>query len=338
MPILNSRQLFKQNGMFWREASEDNSAFRFATNIVVPDGAISYDPITETITNDQSGGSGHGVGSVTQHNDMVTAPDSGVGITLAERTKLGFVGVTGAIDLDQATLQGNVFNGASQLVQNLSDGKLPALDGTNLTGLIPTAAIGFTVLAPDGNGSSLTDLPQHPNSADNGANSNITSLSGLTTPLSCTQGGSGSSAECNDPNGAVILDNLGAYPALDGTNITNVLHSKVVENKTADYTILAAEMDVKYFTTVGVLLDIQFTLPLSNNVAGKSVLIQKSTTFQILIQASGNDVIMDTIEGGTILSDSAENWNFIWLIALGNGRWVFTANGVWLTDANQFAA
>jgi hypothetical protein len=36
------------------------------------------------------------------------------------------------------TIQGNVFNGVSQLVQLLADGKLPVLDGSNLTGL-PTA-------------------------------------------------------------------------------------------------------------------------------------------------------------------------------------------------------
>ena len=36
------------------------------------------------------------------------------------------------------TVQGNVFNGAGQLVQLLGDGKLPILDGSNLTGL-PTA-------------------------------------------------------------------------------------------------------------------------------------------------------------------------------------------------------
>jgi len=44
------------------------------------------------------------------------------------------------LDIDLApqsstTLQGNTFNAADRLVQVLSDGKLPALDGSNLTGL-----------------------------------------------------------------------------------------------------------------------------------------------------------------------------------------------------------
>lgn len=40
------------------------------------------------------------------------------------------------------THQGNTFNGASQLVQLLGNGKLPALDGSNLTGITATAAPG----------------------------------------------------------------------------------------------------------------------------------------------------------------------------------------------------
>lgn len=38
--------------------------------------------------------------------------------------------------LRDATLKGNRFNGARQLVELLSDGKLPPVDGSNLTGII----------------------------------------------------------------------------------------------------------------------------------------------------------------------------------------------------------
>jgi hypothetical protein len=50
------------------------------------------------------------------------------------------------------TLQGNAFNGVSQLVQLLSDGKLPALDGSNLTGMgvaaLADGSVTTTKLAP----------------------------------------------------------------------------------------------------------------------------------------------------------------------------------------------
>lgn len=39
---------------------------------------------------------------------------------------------------DEITKQGNVFNAASQLVKLKSDGKLPILDGSNLTGITAT--------------------------------------------------------------------------------------------------------------------------------------------------------------------------------------------------------
>ena len=43
------------------------------------------------------------------------------------------------------TIQGNTFNGASQLVQLGTDGKLPVLDGSNLTGLASNdASLSFT--------------------------------------------------------------------------------------------------------------------------------------------------------------------------------------------------
>lgn len=51
------------------------------------------------------------------------------------------------------TLQGNTFNGDSELVQLESDGKLPVLDGSNLTGVIssPTGPVGgdLTGMLPD---------------------------------------------------------------------------------------------------------------------------------------------------------------------------------------------
>lgn len=55
-----------------------------------------------------------------------------------------------------------------------------------------------------------------------GANSSITSLTGLSTPLSTSQGGTGSVSSANTANGIVILNSSGAIPAMSGINLTNI--------------------------------------------------------------------------------------------------------------------
>ncbi len=98
------------------------------------------------------------------------------------------------------------------------------VDGAALTGLasIPSGA----GVIPAAN---LTSVAQK------GANSDITSLTGLTTALSTAQGGTGATAAANaasgvvvptgavnQANGAVILTAAGKYPALDGSLITGI--------------------------------------------------------------------------------------------------------------------
>ena len=58
--------------------------------------------------------------------------------------------------------------------------------------------------------------------AQKGANSDITSLSGITTPLSVAQGGTGATAAANTANGVVVLDGSTKLPAVDGSNLTSV--------------------------------------------------------------------------------------------------------------------
>jgi hypothetical protein len=98
------------------------------------------------------------------------------------------------------------------------------VSGAAITGLnnIPSAA----GVIPAAN---LTSVAQK------GANSDITSLSGLTTALSAAQGGTGATAAANAANGvvvptgavnaangAVILDAAGKLPALDGSALTGL--------------------------------------------------------------------------------------------------------------------
>lgn len=64
--------------------------------------------------------------------------------------------------------------------------------------------------------------------AQKGANSDITSLTGctqitgMTTPLTTAQGGTGSSANANAASGVVVLDASSKLPAVDGSQITNI--------------------------------------------------------------------------------------------------------------------
>ena len=69
--------------------------------------------------------------------------------TNTEKTKLSNISVTGAIDLDTATLQGNTFNTGNKLVKLNADGSLPAIDGSNLTGLTVAPVLSVNSLTGD---------------------------------------------------------------------------------------------------------------------------------------------------------------------------------------------
>lgn len=56
--------------------------------------------------------------------------------------------------------------------------------------------------------------------ATSGANSNITSLTGLSTPLTTGQGGTGASANANAPSGVVVLNGSSQLPASSGALLT----------------------------------------------------------------------------------------------------------------------
>lgn len=51
---------------------------------------------------------------------------------------------------DQVTQQGNTFNGAEQLVKLLANGKLPILDGSNLTNISGTGTVFIDLETPSG--------------------------------------------------------------------------------------------------------------------------------------------------------------------------------------------
>jgi hypothetical protein len=72
--------------------------------------------------------------------EVIAAGDSGL-MTGADKTKLDGIASGAEVNDVNTTLQGNTFNGNSQLVQTTADGKLPALDGSLLTGVSSVGSI-----------------------------------------------------------------------------------------------------------------------------------------------------------------------------------------------------
>ncbi len=86
------------------------------------------------------------------------------------------------------------------------------IDGSLLTGLANIVS-----------GAGVIPVANLTSVAQKGSNSDITSLSGLTTALSTAQGGTGSTANANAANGVVVLDVDKKLPAVDGSQLTGIL-------------------------------------------------------------------------------------------------------------------
>lgn len=149
------------------------------------------------------------------------------------------------------TTQGNLFNGLSQLVKTNDEGKLPAIDGSLLTGIvipIPSASsivsgtlnnarlsedvtlagnafntanslLKLTSLGklPALDGSDLTNLPQYNTTTDASLLTSGTLANGRLSSSVTLAGNS-----FNAANNLVRLDVLGRLPAVDGSQITNL--------------------------------------------------------------------------------------------------------------------
>jgi hypothetical protein len=113
----------------------------------------------------------------------------------------------------------------------IADSKLATI---TTAGKVTEAAINLIAGAGKVNGAALTGLAFIPDAAgvipaanltsvaQKGANSDITSLTGLTTALSTGQGGTGSTANANAASGVVVLDSSSKLPAVDGSLLTGI--------------------------------------------------------------------------------------------------------------------
>lgn len=98
--------------------------------------------------------------------------------------------------------------------------------------------------------------------AENGANSSITSLSGLTTPLSSAQGGTGSTASLGTAaflnvgttaSSVVQLDGSAKLPAVDGSQLTNLPAAPVTSVAGRTGVVVLASTDISGLGTAATL-------------------------------------------------------------------------------------
>ncbi len=135
-------------------------------------------------------------------------------------TNLSSGSVADARLTSNVTLLGNTFNGNSQLIKNEANGKLPALDGSNLTNITVANLASGTL--PALNGSNLTNLNATNFStgtvADARLTSNVTLLGNA----------------FNGNNQLVQLNGTGIFPTLNGSNLSNLNASNISLGTLAD--------------------------------------------------------------------------------------------------------
>ena len=135
--------------------------------------------------------------------------------------------------------------------------------------------------------------------AAKGANSDITSLAGLTTPLSAAQGGTGATANANAASGVVVLDANSKLPAVDGSQLTGIVTPTQV-NDTDAGTLFRLE------TT---FLTKDKTITSGNTVLliASGYILTGSDTSQITIKLKNGSTVSQTIIISTL-----EGENYPW--------------------------
>ena len=229
--------------------------------------------------------------------------------------------------------------GASEVVQLTAASKLPAVDGSLLTGLLPTSVASVTIgvlpvanggtgasnldgLAESGANSDITSLTglttdlsvaQGGTGASNlnalaksGANSDITSITGLTTALTVAQGGTGATAAANAASGVVVLDADSKLPAVDGSELTDVDAAKL-DGKTLG----TGGNQIVQLTSLAKLpaVDGSLLTGISSSIGPAS--IQTFTSSGTWTRPSGVTKIMVEVIGGGGGGEKASSSNFM---------------------------
>ena len=144
------------------------------------------------------------------------------------------------------------FNNIATAVATKTDNSAAAITGGTIVGITDLA------VADGGTGASTAaNARTNLSAAASGANSDITSLTGLTTPLTVAQGGTGVATSTGTTN--VVLSNsptlvtpaLGTPSALVGTNITGTASGLTAGNVTTNANLTGAVTSVGNATSLG---------------------------------------------------------------------------------------
>lgn len=203
------------------------------------------------------------------------------------------------------TLQGNSFNGVSQLVQLTAGGILPVLDGSNLTSLTGanvngTVANATTAGTTTGNAGTATALATNP--TDCAANTYAVTIatSGNLTCASITDGSltANVTLQGNSFNGANQLVQLtagGILPVLNGSNLTSLNATNIASGTLADTRL----------STNAALLNGTQTFSAANTFSAAGTALTVTNTASIgTLSVTGNATITGTlgVTGNTTLS------------------------------------
>ncbi len=177
-------------------------------------------------------------------------PDTNA-FTDSEKSKLSGIEAGAQQNDASTTLQGNTFNGANQLVKTDAEGKLPALDASNLTGL-PSGVDTHNNL--NGIQGGDTDDYQHLTTAE------VSKLTGIEAGAQVNDANTTLQGNTFNGNSQLVKTTAdGKLPALDASNLTGLPSGVDTHNNlggiqggaTGDYQHLTTAEKASYDTAVG---------------------------------------------------------------------------------------
>jgi hypothetical protein len=168
-----------------------------------------------------------------------------------------------------------------------------------------------------------------PGTASSGANSDITSLSGLTTPLSIAQGGTGTSSTTFTN---LTTNVTGTLPiANGGTGTTSTTFTNLTTNVTGTLPIANGGTGSTSTTFVNAATNITGTLPVANGGTGASTLTSAN-----VILGAGTSAVTFVAPGssGNVLTSNGSTWTSAAAAAGGfSNMTVFASPGTFTTPS-----